>query len=109
MSLAVLKKKTLNGNPRQAPISGSNNGKFGFSLNGTRRGNHMGRETNLAPGPMTGPSQMIPTSPSYPTGPGIYGHVASVCTNDPTVVNEAYVLIYSNIILCYYFRSNNNR
>lgn len=86
MSLAVLKKKTLNGNPRQAPISGSNNGKFGFSLNGTRRGNHMGRETNLAPGPMTGPSQMIPTSPSYPTGPGIYGHVASVCTNDPTVV-----------------------
>ena len=32
MSLAVLKKKTMNGNPRQAPISGSNNGTFGFSL-----------------------------------------------------------------------------
>ena len=86
MSLAVLKKKTMNGNPRQAPISGSNNGTFGFSLNGTRRGNHTGRETNLAPGAMTGAPQMIGPTPSNPTGPGIYGHPSSVCTNDPTVV-----------------------
>ena len=86
MSLAVLKKKTMNGNPRQAPISGSNNGTFGFSLNGTRRGNHTGRETNLAPGAMTGTPQMIASTPSKPTGPGIYGHPSSVCTNDPTVV-----------------------
>ena len=86
MSLAVLKKKTMNGNPRQAPISGSNNGTFGFSLNGTRRGNHTGRETNLAPGAMTGTPQIIGSTPSKPTGPGIYGHPSSVCTNDPTVV-----------------------
>ena len=32
MSIAVLKRKTLNGNPRLAPISGSNNGSnLGFS------------------------------------------------------------------------------
>jgi hypothetical protein len=86
MSLAVLKKKTMNGNPRQAPISGSNNGTFGFSLNGTRRGNHTGRETNLAPGAMTGTPQMIASTPANPTGPGIYGHPSSVCANDPTVV-----------------------
>lgn len=86
MSLAVLKKKTMNGNPRIAPISGSNNGNFGFSLNGTRRGNHTGRETNLAPGAMTGSPQMIVPTPSYLTGSVIYGHPSSVCTNDPTVV-----------------------
>lgn len=86
MSLAVLKRKTMNGNPRQAPISGSNNGTFGFSLNGTRRGNHTGRETNLAPGAMTGTPQMIASTASKPTGPGIYGHPSSVCANDPTVV-----------------------
>ena len=86
MSLAVLKRKTMNGNPRQAPISGSNNGTFGFSLNGTRRGNHTSRETNLAPGAMTGVPQLIASTPSKPTGPGIYGHPSSVCTNDPTVV-----------------------
>lgn len=86
MSLAVLKRKTMNGNPRQAPISGSNNGPFGFSLNGTRRGNHTGRETNLAPGAMTGSPQMIGPTSSNPTWPGLYGHPSSVCTNDPTVV-----------------------
>ncbi|ALH23314.1 hypothetical protein ceV_408 [Chrysochromulina ericina virus CeV-01B] len=87
MSLAVLKRKTMHGhNPRLAPISGSNNGTFGFSLNGTRRGNHTGRETNLAPGAMTGSPQMIGPTSSNPTGPGIYGHPSSVCTNDPTVV-----------------------
>ena len=44
MSLAVLKRKTSNGNPRIAPISGSNNGTFGFSLNGTRRGNYQHKD-----------------------------------------------------------------
>ena len=48
MSLAVLKKKTHNGNPRIAPISGSNNGNFGFSLNGTRRGNYINKDPNIA-------------------------------------------------------------
>ena len=87
MSLAVLKRKTFTNNPREAPISGKAGGSnFGFSLNGTRRGNHMGRETNLAPGAMTGSPQLIASTPSNPTGPGLYGHPASVCTNDPTVV-----------------------
>ena len=86
-----MKRKTLNGNPRLAPVSGSNNGKFGFSLNGTRRGNYMGRETNLAPGAQTGPQQMIGSSPSKPTGPGIYGHPAAVCTNDETVVKTTVI------------------
>lgn len=82
MSLAVLKRKTFTNNPRQAPISGKSGGSpFGFSLNGTTRGNHMGRETNLAPGAMTGLSQKINNEQF-----GIYGHSASVCTNDPTVV-----------------------
>lgn len=82
MSLAVLKRKTFTNNPREAPLSGHRSGtQFGFSLNGTTRGNHIGRETNLAPGAMTGPIQKI--NDNYP---GIYGHSASVCTNDPTVV-----------------------
>lgn len=87
MSLAVLKRKTFTNNPREAPISGVAGGSnFGFSLNGTRRVNNMGRETNLAPGAMTGSPQLIASTPSNPTGPGLYGHPASVCTNDPTVV-----------------------
>ena len=82
MSLAVLKRKTFTNNPREAPLSGKAGGSiFGFSLNGTTRGNHIGKETNLAPGAMTGPTQKI--NDNYP---GIYGHSASVCTNDPTVV-----------------------
>lgn len=87
MSLAVLKRKTLTNNPREAPNSGIAGGSpFGFSLNGTRRGNYTGRETNLAPGAMTGPTQIIGSSRANPTGPGIYGHPSSVGTNDPTVV-----------------------
>ena len=35
---------------------------------------------------MTGPQQIIGSTISNPTGPGIYGHPSSVCTNDPTVV-----------------------
>ena len=51
----------------------------------------MGRETNLAPGAQTGPQQMIGSSPSKPTGPGIYGHPAAVCTNDETVVKTTVI------------------
>ena len=47
MSIAVLKRKTLNGNPRLAPISGSDNGNFGFSLNGTRRGNYQHKDPSV--------------------------------------------------------------
>ena len=60
MSLEVLKKKTMNGNPRVAPISGSNYGPFGFSLNGTYRGNRAISDINK------------PNS--------------SVCANEPNVV-----------------------
>ena len=82
MSLAVLKRKTFTNNPREAPLSGKAGGSiFGFSLNGTTRGNHIGRETNLAPRAMTGLSQKN-NNDAY----GIYGHSARVCTNDPTVV-----------------------
>ena len=91
MSLATMKRKTLNGNPRLAPVSGSNNGKFGFSLNGTRRNIGGVGVTNLAPGAMRGPSQMIGSTPSRPTGPGIHGHSSSVCTNDPTVVKTSVI------------------
>lgn len=45
MSLATLKKKTNNGNPRISPISGK--GKLGFALNGTLRVPSMGKTTNL--------------------------------------------------------------
>jgi hypothetical protein len=60
MSLEVLKKKTMNSNPRVAPISGSNNGSFGFSLNGTYRGSRTIYDIN---------------SPN-----------SSVCANEPDVV-----------------------
>ena len=45
MSLATLKRKTNNGNPRNAPISGK--GHLGFALNGTLRVPSMGKTTNL--------------------------------------------------------------
>ena len=45
MSLATLKRKTNNGNPRNAPISGK--GHLGFALNGTLRVPSMGNSTNL--------------------------------------------------------------
>lgn len=45
MSLATLKRKTNNGNPRIAPISGK--GHLGFALNGTLRVPSMGKTTNL--------------------------------------------------------------
>ena len=45
MSIATLKRKTLNGNPRMAPISG--NRPLGFALNGTRRITGVVGPTNL--------------------------------------------------------------
>lgn len=45
MSLATLKRKTNNSNPRNAPLSGK--GENGFSLNGTLRMHSMGKSTNL--------------------------------------------------------------
>jgi len=49
MSIVALKRKTMNGNPRMAPISGNNNGPLGFALNGTRRITGVVGQTNLAP------------------------------------------------------------
>jgi len=49
MSIAVLKKKTMNHNSRMSPISGSNNGPLGFALNGTRRITGVVGQTNLGP------------------------------------------------------------
>ena len=92
MSIAVLKRKTLNGNPRLAPISGSNNGRFGFSLNGTRRNIGVVGVTNLAPGAQSGPTQMIESTPSNITNPnGITGHPTSCCTNDIDVVKPSVI------------------
>tara|TARA_Y100000389_G_scaffold69101_3_gene65724 strand:+ start:2337 stop:3236 length:900 start_codon:yes stop_codon:yes gene_type:complete len=83
MSLSVLKKKTLNGNPRLAPVSGSNNGTFGFSLNGTRRGNYINKDSIIAAKGNNCDSK----SKDNPLPPG-----TSNCTNDinvvkPTVMN----------------------
>lgn len=92
MSIAALKRKTLNGNPRLAPISGSNNGSFGFSLNGTRR--NIGRVgvTNLAPGAQTGPTQMVESTPGNITNNnGIAGHSESCCTNDLNIVKPSVI------------------
>jgi hypothetical protein len=92
MSIATLKRKTLNGNPRLGPISGANNGSFGFSLNGTRRNIGQVGVTNLAPGAQTGPRQAIQNSVSDHTNPnGIQGHPSSCCTNDPTVVKPSVI------------------
>ena len=92
MSIAVLKRKTMNGNPRLAPISGSNNGTFGFSLNGTRR--NIGRiGEHLAPGGMTGPAA-VSTSNIYEaigSTPRINGHASSCCTNDTSVVKPSVI------------------
>ena len=45
MSIAILKRKTFNGNPRLSPISG--NTPLGFALNGTRRIKGVVGPTNL--------------------------------------------------------------
>jgi hypothetical protein len=96
MSIAALKRKTLNGNPRLAPISGSNNGPFGFSLNGTRRNVGWVGITNLAPGAQTGPTQMIESMPNNITdNNAIHGHRSSCCSDcsgcvqlvKPSVIN----------------------
>ena len=49
MSLATLKRKTMNGNPRMSPISGTGSGSLGFALNGTRRIKGVVGHTNLGP------------------------------------------------------------
>lgn len=46
MSIAALKRKTMNGNPRLSPVSGQ--GSLGFALNGTLRINGGVGHTNLA-------------------------------------------------------------
>lgn len=92
MSIAALKRKTLNGNPRLAPISGSNNGNFGFSLNGTRRNIGSVGVTNLAPGAQTGPTQMISSSLGNITNNyGISGHATSCCRNDENIVKPSVI------------------
>lgn len=92
MSIAALKRKTLNGNPRLAPISGSNNGSFGFSLNGTRRNIGSVGVTNLAPGAQTGPTQMVQSTPGNITNNnGIARHLESCCTNDLNVVKPSVI------------------
>ena len=94
MSIAVLKRKTMNGNPRLAPISGAHNGNFGFSLNGTRR--NIGRVgEHLAPGGMTGPISTS-TAESYIadkiyTTSRINGHASSCCTNDTAIVKPSVI------------------
>ena len=92
MSIAVLKRKTLNGNPRLAPVSGSNNGSFGFSLNGTRRNIGNVGVTNLAPGAQSGPTQMIISTPGNITNNhAINGHPSHCCTNDENVVKPSVI------------------
>ena len=91
MSIAALKRKTLNGNPRLAPISGSNNGSFGFSLNGTRRNIGSVGVTNLAPGAQRGPTQMVESTPGNITNNEIAGHPESCCTNDLNIVKPSVI------------------
>ena len=45
MSIATLKRKTMNGNPRMSPLSGQ--GRLGFALNGTMRVSGLANDTNL--------------------------------------------------------------
>ena len=47
MSIAALKRKTMNGNPRLSPVSGQ--GHLGFALNGILRVNGSVGKTNLGP------------------------------------------------------------
>lgn len=98
MSIAVLKRKARNGNPRLAPISGSNNGSFGFSLNGTRRNIGGVGVTNLGPGAQSGPTQMVNSMVGSEVNNrgqlnlnGIHGHLESCCTNDENVVKPSVI------------------
>ena len=90
MSIVAMKRNALNKNPRLGPASGIANNNF-FSINGTRRNVGQVGPTNLAPTAQTGPQQLIASSPSLPTTPGINGHPSSVCTNDPTVVKSTVI------------------
>jgi hypothetical protein len=86
MSIAALKRKTMNGNPRMSPISGSNGGPLGFALNGTRRISGVVGNTNLA---SDGPKNM------------------QCCTNNSNIIKRSVMNTkgmlssrYSNCITC---------
>lgn len=89
MSIAVLKRKTMNGNSRMAPISGSNNGPLGFALNGTRRISGVVGETNLA---STGANK------------GLYTHC---CTNDTNSIKRSVMNTKGMLSVRYNNCSNN--
>lgn len=89
MSIAVLKKKTLNGNPRLAPISGQ--GIKGFSLVGTRRNiggvGQFRMVSNVTRTRFRGAEPMGNGGccGSYYNKPSNSG---SCCTNDPSIVKK---------------------
>ena len=78
MSIATMKRKTMNANPRLAPISGIGN--LGFALNGTRRISGVVGPTNLGP---QGNNNIINCNN--------YNHCnGSAChTNDPTIIKTS--------------------
>ena len=73
MSIAALKRKTMNGNPRMSPISGQ--GPLGFALNGTLRVNGWVDPTNLG-------------ATSYASGRGGQS-VPSCCLNDRNIIKKS--------------------
>ena len=80
MSIATLKRKTFNGNPRMAPISGQ--GPLGFALNGTLRINNGIGPTNL------GPSNNNVRSCIKNSG-GDCTNNSNCCTNDPNYIKTS--------------------
>jgi hypothetical protein len=87
MSIATLKRKTNNGNPRIAPISGQ--GPLGFALNGTLRNIGVVGPTNLGPGAMRGPRVQNSQTVQGPIYSGVNGRPSSCCTNDPGVIKTS--------------------
>ena len=72
MSIATLKKKTMNGNPRMSPLSGR--GPLGFALNGTLRVSGLVGPTNLGLDRQSAGIN-IPTS--------------NCCTNDRNIIKKS--------------------
>lgn len=70
MSIATLRKKTMNGNPRISPISG--NSESTFSINGTRRNSGIVGKTNLARNLN-------------------YGENCKTCTNDSNIIKSSVI------------------
>ena len=70
MSIATLRKKTMNGNPRISPISG--NSESAFSINGTRRNSGNVGKTNLARNLN-------------------YGENSKTCTNDSNIIKSSVI------------------